>query len=69
METPPGGGNKRRFENWLRETFAGKIFHFCSRLVFGQFSKVACLRSKSDLSSTTKCDPNHIGDNYAFGHT
>ncbi len=24
--------------------------------------------SKSDLSSTTKCDPNHIGDNYEIGH-
>ncbi len=34
METPPGGGNKRRFENWLRETFAGKVFHFCLRIVF-----------------------------------
>jgi hypothetical protein len=24
---------------------------------------------KSNLSSTTKCDPNHISDNYEFGRT
>ncbi len=24
---------------------------------------------ESDLRSTTKCDPNHIRDNYEFGHT
>ncbi len=28
-----------------------------------------CWTSKSDLSSTKKCDQNHIIDNYEFGHT
>ncbi len=28
-----------------------------------------CWKSKPDLSSTSKCDQNHVSDNYEFGHT
>jgi hypothetical protein len=32
-------------------------------------AQITFLWPKSDLSSTTKCDQNHICDNYEFGRT
>ncbi len=32
-------------------------------------AEAGLLTSKSDLSSTTKCDQNHVCDNYEFSNT